>query len=325
MKPITPIGKFKEGEVVQGFYLCVEKHLRHTRTGEPFLDLVLRDRTGQIPAKIWNRVKDWGAKFAKGDPVAAAGKVELFQDRLQLVVKRINRATKRSYGRYGFDPALLVPTAEQDPKKMWRELWNIIRKIRHSHLRNLVALIYRRYKTQLMVYPASVAMHHNYRSGFLEHVLSMAQVGLVLGDHYQVDRDLLLAGILLHDIGKLREIAPGYEADYTDEGNFIGHIVAGRDMVREAIAEMKSFPEELQLKLEHMILSHQGQYEWQSPKKPAFKEALLLHLIDNLDAKMNLLTQALRDDREEGAWTDRRNYFRIPLYKGRSRKKDSAD
>ncbi|NOZ03936.1 MAG: HD domain-containing protein [FCB group bacterium] len=316
MKPITPINKFKDGDSIQGFFLCVEKHPRYTRAGDLYLDLVLRDRTGQIAAKIWDKVASLSAKFSAGDPVAVAGEVESFQDRLQLIVKRINRATVQSYGRYGYDPALIVPAAEQDPKEMWKEIKASIRKIRDPHLRSLVTLIYRQNKKQLLTHPASVKMHHNYRSGFLEHVLSMARVGLAVAPLYHVNQDLLLAGIFLHDIGKLREITPGYEFSYTDEGNFLGHIVISRDMILKGIEELKSFPAELGIKLEHMILAHQGQYEWQSPKKPAFKEALLLHLIDNLDAKMNLMDRALKEDQEEGNWTARRNYFRIPLFKG---------
>jgi 3'-5' exoribonuclease len=177
-------------------------------------------------------------------------------------------------------------------------------------------MIYRENKEILLVHPASVKMHHNYRSGFIEHVHSMAEIADQLAVHYQMDRDLLIAGVFLHDIGKIIEISSDLEAEYTDEGNFIGHIVIGRDMIRAAVKKITNFPEDIQLKLEHMILSHQGKYKWQSPKKPKIREALLLHLIDNMDAKMNLFVLALEESTEEGDWTDRQNYFRIPLYKG---------
>ena len=151
---------------------------------------------------------------------------------------------------------------------MWKAITKIIRSMKSNPLRKLVSMIYRENKDILLVHPASVKMHHNYRSGFIEHVLSMAEIADQLAVHYQLDRDLLFAGVFLHDIGKIIEISSNLEAEYTDEGNFIGHIVIGRDIVRSAAKKITNFPEDVQIKLEHMILSHQGEYEWQSPKKP---------------------------------------------------------
>ncbi len=316
MKAITTINKFVEGNRIQGFYLCVEKHLRHTRSGDLYLDLLLRDRTGVVTAKVWDKVEEYSQKFDQADPVAISGVIESFQERLQLVVKKINRATIQHYARYGYDPALIVPASAHDPQEMWQEIVTIIRTIKHRHLKKLVSLIYRTNKERLLIMPASMTIHHDYRSGFLEHVLSMVKVGQFLSSHYQVDKDLLITGILLHDIGKLRELSGELESRYTDEGNFIGHIIIGYDIVREAITAIDDFPGELRLKLEHMILAHQGMPEWDSPRKPAFKEALLLHMIDNLDAKFNLMGKLLEKDQNDGRWTDIRNYFHTALYKG---------
>jgi len=200
-------------------------------------------------------------------------------------------------------------------KKMWQELESLINGMKNKHLQTLVAKIYRSNKKKLMIHPASVKMHHNFRSGFLEHILTMGQIAKKISPLYDVDRDLVLAGVFLHDIGKLIEINSEYEAEYTDEGNLIGHIVIGRDIIREAIKKIRNFPEDLAQKMEHIILSHQGRYEWQSPKMPSFPEALLVHLIDVLDAKMNLMDIALNEDQEPGRFTNRHNYFRIPLLK----------
>ncbi|MEE9189307.1 MAG: HD domain-containing protein [Candidatus Neomarinimicrobiota bacterium] len=315
MKKTTPIIDFKEGEKVQGFYLCAEKHVRHTRTGERYLDLLLRDRTGQINAKVWDKVNEYSDKFAGGDPVAVSGTVEIFLDRPQLVVKRINRASVQTYGRYGYDPGEIVPSSKKDPKQMWKELMILIKQIRNSHLRNLVMMVYQENKKKLLTHPASVSIHHNYRSGYLEHILSMAKIGEKLAPHYAVSKSLLLSGIMLHDIGKIQEITSDLEASFTDEGHFIGHIVMGRDMIIKSAAKMKGFPKDLLLKLEHIILSHQGRYEWQSPRVPKFAEALLVHLIDNLDAKMNIMKHTILEDVEEGSWTSGRNMFHTPLYK----------
>lgn len=320
MKPITQIIDFKEGMDIRGFFLCVEKHLRHTRSGDLYLDLILRDTTGQINAKVWKDVSDFQDKFAAGDAVVVAAQVEEYLDKLQLNIKKINVATVQSYGRYGYDPALIVPSSKCDPQEMWKELNKYIDGIKDKYLKTLIENVYKKYEKELLTHPASVVMHHNYRSGLLEHTLSMLKVGDLLSDHYQVDRDLLMTGIFLHDIGKVKEITSEMEATYSDEGNLIGHIVLGRDIATDAAKKVKGFPAELLQKVEHMILSHQGQYDWQSPKKPKFKEALLLHLIDNMDAKINLIEKAIEEDIEEGNWTSRRNYFRVPLLKKNSKK-----
>lgn len=316
MKSITKISSFKEGASIQGFYLCVEKHLRHTRAGDLYLDVILRDNSGTVHAKVWDKVDEMNDKFFSGEPVAVKGNVETFQDRHQLVIKKINKASVQHYGRYGYDPALIVPASPYDPQKMWKKLVSIIGKMKDAHLKKVVSTIYRENKDQLLIHPASVSMHHNYRSGFLEHVLSMAKIADTLAPFYKLNKDLVVAGVLLHDIGKLKEISSELEADYTDDGNFIGHIVIGRDMVNDVIKKIKGFPKDLQKKLDHIILSHQGRYEWQSPKQPAFEEALLVHLIDNLDAKMNLMKLAIEEDHSDGHWTDRKNIFRTALYKG---------
>ena len=316
MKSIVTISKFKEGDTVQGFYLCVEKHLRHTRAGDLYLDLVLKDQTGQVQGKVWDKVEKFRQKFSSGDAVAIKGDVELFIDRLQLNVKRINKATVQNYARYGFDPALVIPTAEADPKYMWKEINTIIGKMENLNLKKLCHNIYLENKEKLLTHPASVSMHHNYRSGLLEHILSMVRLANHLSPHYQLDKDLVLTGILLHNIGKLQEIESNYEASLSEKGNLIGHIAIGLEMVKEATKKIKKFPENLLLKVEHIILAHQGKYEWQSPKKPAFKEALLVHLINLVDAQMNIMDMAINDDQEEGPFTNHHNYFRIPLYKG---------
>ncbi|MBT4154995.1 MAG: HD domain-containing protein [Candidatus Marinimicrobia bacterium] len=315
MKKLSSIENFKEGNSIQGFYLCVQKHIRHTRSGDLYLDLELRDISGHISGKIWDTVSELNEKFEAGDAVVVSGDVESFMDRPQLVVRKINKATVQHYSRYGFDPAHIVPTSKKDPIKMWNEIEDIINGMKNKYLQSLVATIYKSNKKQLMIHPASVKMHHNFRSGFLEHILTMAQIAKKISPLYSVDLDLVLAGVLLHDIGKLKEINSEYEAEYTDEGNLIGHIVIGRDMVLSAINKIRKFPEDLSQKMEHIILSHQGKYEWQSPKMPSFPEALLVHMIDIMDAKMNLMDIAYTEDQEPGKFTNRHNYFRIPLLK----------
>jgi len=324
MKAITQISEFKEGADIRGFFLCVEKHLRNTRSGDLYLDLVLRDKTGRITAKLWKDVSDFKDKFSAGDAVVVAGQVDFYLDKLQLNIKKITTASVQNYGRYGYDPVLIVPSSKSDPKQMEKDLAVYVKKINNKYLKTLVSTIYKEYESQLLTHPASVVMHHNYRSGLLEHTLSMAQIGTSLALHYEVDIDLLMTGIFLHDIGKVKEITSELEASYSDEGNLIGHIVLGRDITVKTANKIKGFPPDLLQKVEHLILSHQGQYDWQSPKKPKFMEALLLHLIDNMDAKMNLMKKSIDEDVEEGKWTSRCNYFRIPILKNELASEDDG-
>ena len=315
MKEITPIHKFKEGMTIQGFYLCVDKHLRHTRTGDLFVDLVLRDKTGQIYGKVWNKAKSFNEKFSSGDAVVVKADVSSYQGRLQLDIKKIGRASVQTHGRYGYDPTLIVPSSDKDPMEMWGELRELVKKIKNRKLKKLVTQIYKENRDTIMVCPASLTSHYNYRSGLLECILSMCRVALDLAIRYNADRDLLLAGVLLHDSGKVKELSSGLESEVTDEGNFIGHSVLSRDMVKEVVGTMDGFPEDLLLKLEHMILAHRGQLEWRSSRKPNFPEALLLHQIHHLEKHMNLIKMALEQDEEDSDWTSRNNHLFIPFYK----------
>ena len=316
MKSIIPISKFKSGETIQGFYLCVEKYLRHTRSGELYLDLLLKDQTGQINAKVWDNVKEYEKKFKSGDPVALKGQVDLFLDKLQLNIKRINKATIQNYARYGFDPSLIVPTAKEDPKKMWKEVIKVVRSFKDPFLKKLCYNIYKNNKHKLLIYPATLSMNHNYRSGLLEHILSMSRSALTLARLYKLDRDLILTGILVHDIGKLREINYDYESTLTKDGNLIGHLVISRDIVLEEANKIKKFPKGLLIKIEHIILSHQAKYNWNNSIKPAFKEALLVQSIKLMDGQLNVMDITFNEDRESGEFTNHFNYFKTHLYKG---------
>lgn len=315
MKKLITIDSFEEGNTIQGFYLCVSKNLRHTRSGDLYLDLELRDITGHISAKIWDNVSDLNKKFDAGNAVAVSGEVEIFLDKNQLSIKKIKKATVQYYSRFGFDPANIVPTSNLDPEKMWKDIQKITESLKNNHLKKLVLSIFKENKKKIMYHPASVNMHYNYRSGFLEHILRMANIAKKITLLYDLDRDLVIAGVLLHKIGKIREINSEYLINYTREGNLLGHNVMGRDMLREYVKSMQNFPSEYSQKLEHIILSHQGRYEWKSHKLPSFPEALLLHLIGFMDSRMSLMDIAIDDDSEIGDFTNKYNYFNIPILK----------
>jgi len=315
LKKLRPINSFLEGDQVQGFYLCVEKHLRYTRSGDKYIDLELRDITGHISGKIWDNVIELNEKFDAGNAVAVSGLVESFLEKPQLIIKKINKATIQHYSRYGFDPAKVVPSSKKNPNKMWSEIESLINGMKNELLKKLVRMIYQSNKKKLLVLPGSVKMEYSYRSGFIESIISMVQVAKKISPLYNVDRDLVCTGIFLYGIGKLDEINSEYEADYTTEGNLIGHSVISRDIVRNATLRIKDFPEKFTRMIEHIILSCDDHAKFNSQKKPSFPEALLVNRIISLDANMNLMHTALDQDQETGEFTNRHNYFRIPLYR----------
>jgi len=310
------IKDFQKDTEIQGFFLVREKHRRTTRTDRPYLQLVLQDGTGSIEAKVWENVPAFEKSFQEGDSVAVRARVSEFNERLQIEVIDIGVASTEKHAAYGFDPMDLLPSTPEDVDVMWSELQQMMHTMESEPLRKLVTTLYEANAEVIRTHPASMVLHHAVFGGFLEHIHSMAVLGKHLAAHYHLDADLLLTGILLHDIGKVRELRPVSHPGYTDAGQLIGHIVQGYEMVMETIDAQPDFPPDLRLKIGHMILAHQGRYEWQSPKRPKFPEALLLHYLDELDARMNMMREIMDKDPESGSWTNRFNYYRLPILKG---------
>ena len=201
---------------------------------------------------------------------------------------------------------------------MWTDIQKGINSIQNTFIKQLVQSIYNEHEESIKTHPASMILHHAFRGGLLEHTHSMLNIAEGICKNYsELDRDLIVSGVLLHDIGKLKELAPGLATSYTDCGNFVGHIVIGRDILLNAIAKIDGFPDLLKLKMEHIILSHQGKLEWQSPKEPMFPEALLVYFIDEIDTRINQMKREIESDTTEGDWTNKNNYFHRPLYKGK--------
>ena len=285
MRKLRPINTFSEGDKIQGFYLCLEKNLKYKRNGEVYIDVELRDVTGFILAKIWDNVSTLNKKFDSGNAVAVSGVVEIFLDQPQLIIKKINKATVQHYGRYGFDPSLVVPSSKKNPKKMWTDIQRIIDKIKNEYIKKLVKSIYKSNGKRLAILPGSVKLQYNYRSGLLEHILSMSQVAKKICPLYKVDIDLVLAGIFLHGVGKVNEISSEYEVDFTVDGHLLGTGVLSRDIVKEAISKIKNFPSSLSKMIEHMILNCDFDPRLESKTQPSFPEALLVKQIILLDSK----------------------------------------
>ncbi|HVS03610.1 MAG TPA: HD domain-containing protein [Thermoanaerobaculia bacterium] len=289
----SPIRDWREGDMVQGFALLTRREQRQDRKGNTYLDLELRDASGVIGAKVWADSPALEVAFEASEFVAFEGAVQRYREQLQLVVRHCRRACEDDR-RYGFDEALLVPTSKHDLDQLWERLQTTLDgHLQHPLLRRLAEETLETYGAELKEHPAAKTIHHAYRGGLLEHVVDMAELAVGVSECYpDLDRDLLLLGVLYHDLGKILELGAMPANDYTRLGRLVGHIVLGRDLLRARCAAIPDFPEALQLHLEHLVLSHQGQREWGSPVEPMTPEALALHFIDDLDSKLNQLRQA---------------------------------
>ena len=311
---LTQIIDFKSGRSIQGFFICKEKHLRYTRNGDLYLDLVLSDATGVIQSKMWDLVNDFQDRFNGGDPVAVKAKVGEFNDSLQLTITQINLASSEQYGKYGFSPDLLIKSVDESLNELWKRFSKLYKSIKKP-LRELVSIIIKDNAEKIRTMPASVNHHHPVRGGFLKHLVTTGEMASDLLRHYPaINRDLVLAGIILHDIGKVKSINDDLIPSHTDEGKLIGHIVLGRDMLMETARKLGHIPQETLIKLEHIVLSHQGSPEKGSVTYPKFSEALMVHYIDQLDGRMTLMQDAIENDPNTD-WTAYQSIFKSELYK----------
>jgi 3'-5' exoribonuclease len=286
----APIRTWENGDVVQGFALLTKKEQRQDRNGKSFLDMEIVDASGAMVAKVWADSPALNALFEPHQFIAFRGSVKNYRDQLQLSIDDCREATDDDR-RFGFDEALLIPSTREDIGDLWTRLERLLQEeVRRPVLRRLAAETLAVHGRALREHPAAKSMHHAYRGGLLEHVVSMAELAVRVGEHYRdLDRDLVLLGVLFHDLGKLRELGAMPVNDYTLEGRLVGHVVIGRDLLRERCAAIEGFPEDLQLLLEHLVLSHQGKKEFASPVEPMTPEAVVLHFIDDLDSKLNQL------------------------------------
>ncbi|HTZ89854.1 MAG TPA: OB-fold nucleic acid binding domain-containing protein [Alloacidobacterium sp.] len=281
---VADLGKF-ENQVVTGFFAVAVKQVRSKKDGAAYFALTLCDRTGQIECRMWEVVD--AQEFEAGDVVKARGQISRYQDRLQLTLDKIRRANPEEY-----DLGDFVPRTARDIEELWAELNGYVSSFTNPHLQVLVRAFLDdpQIAAALKSAPAAKSMHHAWIGGLLEHIVSLLGISDLAARHYpEIHRDLLLTGVVLHDIGKLHELRWGTSFDYTLEGHLIGHISIGIAMVEKKLANLPDFPENLRVLVEHIILSHHGKYEFGSPKLPMIPEALLLHYLDDLDAKMQTM------------------------------------
>ena len=283
---------YRDGDRVHDVYLCKHKQAAVTKNGKNYLNVILQDKSGTMDAKVWDPNSMGIEEFEPMDYIEVGGDVSSFQSSLQISVKRVRVCREGEY-----NPADYLPVSEKNIEEMYQELLGMIQRTKNPFLKELLEAIFVKdaaFAKKFKNSSAAKSVHHGFVGGLLEHTLSVAQVCEFYCKQYPIlKRDLLVAAALCHDIGKTREISAFPVNDYTDEGNLLGHIVMGVEMIGEKIREIPGFPAVLASEIKHCILAHHGELEFGSPKKPALVEAVALSFADNTDAKMQTFKELL--------------------------------
>ncbi|MFH1905311.1 MAG: HD domain-containing protein [bacterium] len=293
---------------IDSVFIVRNKHMRITKNNKSYLAFELVDKSGETAGRIWDKAEEMSQLFKDNDFVRIIGIVESFQNMLQINIKQIQRVDQDK-----IDIDEFLPKTDKDIDIMFNQIVSIIDSIKNKWLKNLLHAVFevKEYRELFKKAPASIKMHNYFIGGLLEHTLSVASMCMEIDKYYKnINKDLLLTGAILHDIGKIYEYEYLHAFDYTDRGRLIGHIVIGAQMVKSKIAEISQFPAELEMLLEHMLLSHHGQYEWGSPKKPKVLEAVILHYLDDMDAKISGFQEMVGKSQEpDKKWTSRSFMF----------------
>jgi 3'-5' exoribonuclease len=306
----------QENKIVTSSFVVASKQVKAKKNGEPYLALILADRTGQIEAKMWDNVEEFIDVFEQDDFLKIKGLVNKYKNRFQLTIHKLRRMEEGD-----IDFTDYLPKTKKDIGELWRTLTEFVATFQNPHLKSLVELfmadpeVAERYRNA----PAAKALHHAYIGGLLDHVVSLFRsCDLICQNYPQVNRDLLLTGAFLHDIGKIQELTYNRAFSYTTRGQLLGHMIIELEMLQGKLAKLPDFPPELKTLLEHLIISHHGQYDFGSPKLPMFPEALMLHYLDDLDSKMEAMRAHFDREAElEGPWTSYNASLGRPLLDSR--------
>ncbi len=305
------IKDYKDGDRVFDIYFCKFKSSAVTKNGKNYDNVILQDRTGTLDAKIWDPNNVGIADFEAMDYIEVYGDVTSFNGALQVNVKRVRRCEEGEY-----DESEYMPVSKKNLDEMYAELLKIIDSIQNTYLNTLIKKFFvedEAFALRFKRASAAKSVHHGFIGGLLEHTLGVTKLCEYYCTAYPaLNRDLLLTAAICHDIGKTREISAFPANDYTDEGQFLGHIVMGSEMIGQKAREIQGFPPMLEMELKHCILAHHGEYEYGSPKKPALIEALALNYADDTDAKMETFTEILESTQENG-WLGYNRLFETNL------------
>ncbi len=292
----------QENKVITSSFVVVSKQVKPKKSGEPYLALTLGDRTGQIEAKMWDNVEEFIDVFEQDDFLKIKGLINKYKNRFQLTIHKLRRMQDAEV-----DFSDYLPKTSKDIDELWHALTDFVGTFENPHLKSLVELfladpeIAERYR----IAPAAKTLHHAYIGGLLDHVVSLFRsCDLLCRNYPQVNRDLLLTGAFLHDVGKIHELTYNRSFSYSTRGQLLGHMIIELEMLQTKLDLLPGFPADLKTLLEHLIISHHGQYEFGSPKLPMFPEALMLHYLDDLDSKMEAMRAHFeREAQVDGPWT----------------------
>ncbi len=295
------INELKEGDRIVDFYLCRQRQSnKSAKTGKNYLSLTLIDKTGSINGKVWDLSRDIQS-FEEGDYIKIDAMVQTFNNDLQLNIKRIRKAQEGEY-----DEADYIPTTDKNVDMLFKKLTDFIDSVKNPYIKKLLTNIFiddSAIANEFKKHTAAKAMHHNYMGGLIEHTVSVTEICDFFAAHYtSVNRDVLIASALLHDIAKLKELSDFPSVDYTDDGELIGHIVMGAELVGKEADKIEGFPHQLRSIIQHNILAHHGEYDYGSPKLPKTLEAFLLHCADDTDAKVKMFESSIEGSDVNGPW-----------------------
>lgn len=309
------VDQIVERQIVESVFLVREKTTAMAKNGKPYMTLKLMDRSGEVEGRIWDRVDQLSAQFEKDDFIQLYGKSSVYLGKMQLVIQDLKRVTDDAV-----DLADFLPVSKRSLADMRQELDSLLNSLSDPHIEALLRSFFDdpEFFSLYSKAPAAKGMHHVYLGGLLEHSLAVSALACDVAARYpQVNRDLLLSGTLLHDVGKVAELSYQRSFDYTDEGKLLGHIVIGVQMIEDRVRAIPGFPRELATMIKHLLLSHHGQYEYGSPKRPKFLEAVVLNFIDDLDSKINgVLSHIEKEPNREGNWTNYHRLYDRYFYKG---------
>ncbi len=308
------IKEFREGGRVAGVYLCKHRQSAVTKNGKAYENVILQDKTGTIDAKIWDPNSSGIDEFDALDYIDVMGDVNSFAGSLQVSIRRVRKVSEGEY-----DPADYLPCSRYNIEEMYTELMKYVNSIQQPCLKQLLESFFVQDEAFIKKFKAASAaktVHHGFVGGLLEHTLSVARMCQFYTRVYPVlNRDLLITAAILHDIGKIKEIALFPVNDYTNDGQLLGHIMMGAEMIHDAAREIEGFPEKLENDLKHCILAHHGELEYGSPKKPALAEAVALNLADNTDAKMETMTELVENADPKADWIGYNRFFESNIRK----------